>query len=150
MKWPTLRTLPSMIKKRWPIAWATGKESVIRPPPSPRVVQYTRTLKVRIIHCLFLLIYATPNGLSKKWMRISCRFATGASEIGCYWIQTSSSKLHEFHLSLLGKYISPVKLARDLGVMLDPNLTFDNHITTTVLECIARLAQIDLVKPAFR
>ena len=36
-----------------------------------------------------------------------------------------TSKLHEFHLSLLGKDISPVQSARDLGVILDPNLTFD-------------------------
>ena len=34
---------------------------MIRPPPSPRVVQYTRTLTVRIIHCLFLLIYIVPE-----------------------------------------------------------------------------------------
>ena len=57
-----------------------------------------------------------------------------------------TSKLHEFHLSLLGKDISPVQSARDLGVSLDPNLTFDNHITTSVPECIARLAQINRVK----
>ena len=38
--------------------------------------------------CLFLLIYTTPNGLSKKWMKISRTCATGASEIGYYWIQT--------------------------------------------------------------
>ena len=57
-----------------------------------------------------------------------------------------TSKLHEFHLSLLGKDISPVQSARDLGVILDPNLTFDNHITTSVPECIARLAQINRVK----
>ena len=56
------------------------------------------------------------------------------------------SKLHEFHLSLLGKDISPVQSARDLGVILDPNLTFDNHITTSVSECIERLAQINQVK----
>ena len=48
-----------------------------------------------------------------------------------------TSKLHEFHLSLLGKDISPVQSARDLGVILHPNLTFDNHITTSVSECIA-------------
>ena len=36
--------------------------------------------------------------------------------------------------------------ARDLGVILDPNLTFDNHIMTSVSECIARLAQINQVK----
>ena len=57
-----------------------------------------------------------------------------------------TSKLHEFHLSLLGKDISPVQSARDLGVILDPYLTFENHITTSVSECIARLAQINRVK----
>ena len=58
-----------------------------------------------------------------------------------------TSKLHEFHLSLLGRDISPVQSARDLGVILDPNLTFDNHIlTTSVSGCIARLAQINRVK----
>ena len=31
-------------------------------------------------------------------------------------------------------------------MILDLNLTFDNHITTSVLECIARLAQINWVK----
>ena len=57
-----------------------------------------------------------------------------------------TSKLHEFHLSFLEKDISPVQSARDLGVMLNPNLTFDNHITTTVSECIAHLAKINRVK----
>ena len=36
--------------------------------------------------------------------------------------------------------------ARDLGVIFDPNLTFDNHITTSLSECIARLAQIKRFK----
>ena len=57
-----------------------------------------------------------------------------------------TSKLHEFRLSLLGKDISPVQSAKDLGVILDSNLTFDDHIKTTVSECIARLAQISGVK----
>ena len=57
-----------------------------------------------------------------------------------------TSKLHEFRLSLLGKDIFPVQSAKDLGVILDSNLTFDDHIKTTVSECIARLAQINRVK----
>ena len=57
-----------------------------------------------------------------------------------------TSKLHEFHLSLSGKDISPVQSASDPGVILDPNLTFDNNITTSVSECIAGLAQINRVK----
>ena len=43
----------------------------------------------------------------------------------------------------MGKDISPVQSAKDLGVILDPNLTFDTDITTTVSECIAHLAQIN-------
>ena len=57
-----------------------------------------------------------------------------------------TSKLHEFHLSLLGKDISSAQLPRDVGVILDPNLTFDNNITTSVSECIARPTQINRVK----
>ena len=57
-----------------------------------------------------------------------------------------TSKLHEFRLSRLGKDIFPVQSAKDLGVILDPNLSFVDHITTTVSECIARLAQISRVK----
>ena len=36
-----------------------------------------------------------------------------------------TSKPHECHLSFLEKDISPVQSARDLGIILDPNLTFD-------------------------
>ena len=54
-----------------------------------------------------------------------------------------TSKLHEFRLSLLGKNFFPVQSAKDLGIILDPNLTFDDHIKTTVSECIARLAQLN-------
>ena len=55
-------------------------------------------------------------------------------------------KLHEFRLSLLGKDNSPVQSAKDLRVILDSNLTFEDHIKTTVSEYIARLAQICRVK----
>ena len=108
-------------------------------------------------NCWFLSINTTPYGLSKKWMKISCRYAAGASEIGYYWIQTCNTKLivfgsqqmtwklYESHLSLLRKDISPVQSAKDLGVILDPNLTFDTHYDHSVRmsECIARLAQIN-------
>ena len=91
-------------------------------------------------------------------MKISCRYAAGASEIGYYWIQTCNtkliffgsqqmtSKLYEFHLSLLGKDISSVQSVKDLGVILDTNLAFDTHYNHSVRmsECIAHLAQINV------
>ena len=38
---------------------------------------------------------------------------------------------------------------KDLGVILDNNLTYDDHITKTVSSRFSRLAQINRVKPAF-
>ena len=40
----------------------------------------------------------------------------------------------------------PVQSAKDLGVILDSNLTFDDHIKTTASECVARPAQISRIK----
>ena len=39
-----------------------------------------------------------------------------------------TTKVNDFRLSLLGKELEPVTVARDLGVMLDANLTFNEHI----------------------
>ena len=36
--------------------------------------------------------------------------------------------------------------AKDLGMILDLNLTFGDHIKTTVSECIACIAQFSCVK----
>jgi len=52
-------------------------------------------------------------------------------------------KLRDFTLSLLGKDLVPVQAAKDLGVTLDPHLTFNDH---TVSSCMSRLGQINRVK----
>ena len=75
--------------------------------------------------------------------RFGNRLLLNPDKIIVFGSRQMTSKPHECHLSFLEKDISPVQSARDLGVILDPNLTFDNNITTTVSECIARrLAQI--------
>ena len=61
----------------------------------------------------------------------------GKTKLIVFGSRQMTSRLHEFHLPLLGNDISTVQSARDLGVSLDLNLTFDNP-TTTVSECIAR------------
>ena len=52
-------------------------------------------------------------------------------------------------LLFLGKQFAPVEAARDLGVILDTSLTFDDHITATVASCMSRLGQISRVKHCF-
>ena len=55
------------------------------------------------------------------------------------------SKVEGLHLSL-GRELIPAKSAKHLGVILDPNLTYEDHLTTTVSTCMSRLDQINRVK----
>ena len=56
------------------------------------------------------------------------------------------AKVSDFRLRLMGKELIPVKSAKDLGVILDPSLSFDDHIVKTVSSCMSSLAQINCVK----
>ena len=53
------------------------------------------------------------------------------------------NKAQNFLANLLGKEIKPVASAKDLGVVLDPILTYNNHPGSTVSSCMARLGQIN-------
>ena len=52
-------------------------------------------------------------------------------------------------LTFLGKTLSPVTSAKDLGVILNPNLTYNAHISQLVSSCLAKLVQISRVKHSF-
>ena len=58
-------------------------------------------------------------------------------------------KLQHITLSLLGKDLLPSKTAKDLGVLLDPHLSYNNHIIKTVSSYMSALGQINRVKHAF-
>ena len=60
-----------------------------------------------------------------------------------------TAKVSDFRLFLLGKELEPVKAARDLGVTLDSNLTYNEHTVSTVSSCMSRLGQINRVKHIF-
>ena len=59
------------------------------------------------------------------------------------------SKVEDFRVTLLGKEITSATVAKDLGVVLDPCLTYNDHIASTVSSCMARLGQINRVKTCF-
>jgi hypothetical protein len=52
-------------------------------------------------------------------------------------------------LSLLGKDIIPVFSVKDLGVILDSHITYNEHIKRLVSSCTAKLCQINRVKGSF-
>ena len=60
-----------------------------------------------------------------------------------------TAKVNYFRLSLLGKELELVKAAKDLGVILDTNLTFKEHIVATVSSCMSQLGQVNRVKHVF-
>ena len=55
-------------------------------------------------------------------------------------------KLPPISLSFLGKTISPVPFAKDLGVYIDQCLTYDVHISKTASSCMNQLVHIRRIK----
>ena len=55
----------------------------------------------------------------------------------------------DFHVSLLGKKVTPSPSARDLGLQVDCTLSYDDHVTQTVSSCIGSICQINRVKHLF-
>ena len=49
-------------------------------------------------------------------------------------------------ISILGKEITPVPVARDLCVFIDQYLTYDEHLTQTAAKCLCKLVQINRIK----
>ena len=59
------------------------------------------------------------------------------------------TELGDLKISLLGKELLPVPSGKDLGVILNNNLTYHDHITKAVSSFFSRLAQINRVQQAF-
>ena len=56
------------------------------------------------------------------------------------------SKIKDFRLTLLGKEPLPVDSVKDLGVVFDSKLSFNDHIIKAVSSCMSALGQISGVK----
>ena len=56
---------------------------------------------------------------------------------------------NDMSLNFLNKTIVPVTSISDLGIILDRNLTYNEHITQLSSECMAKLCQINRVKHCF-
>ena len=49
-------------------------------------------------------------------------------------------------VKLLGKEIKPVTVAKGLGVLIDSSLSYNEHVTKTVSNCMYRLIRINRIK----
>ena len=55
-------------------------------------------------------------------------------------------KLPPVSISLLGKEKTPVSVAKDLGVLIDQSLTYNDHVAKTTSDCLFKLKQISGIK----
>ena len=55
----------------------------------------------------------------------------------------------DMSINFLNEVITPVSIAKDLGMTLDSYLTYDQHITNLVSSCMNCLCQINRVKKCF-
>ena len=58
-------------------------------------------------------------------------------------------QLPDFTITLCGKPISPIPVAKDLGVFLDQCLSYNEHIRKTVASCMNKLIQINRINHLF-
>ena len=59
------------------------------------------------------------------------------------------SKLPHFTVPFLGQELTPASSAKDLGIILDSNLTFTEHISTVPSSLLSSLCQISRVRHRF-
>ena len=55
-------------------------------------------------------------------------------------------QLPTISVRILGKEITPVTVAKDLGIYIVQSLTYNDHITKTVSTCLYKLIQINRIK----
>ena len=63
--------------------------------------------------------------------------------------QMTNSLPTDFKLDFLSKQITPSSSGKDLGVVIDSHLTYDDHIDSIVSSCMGKLSQISRVKDNF-
>ena len=76
-------------------------------------------------------------------------FNPGKTKLMVFGSRQMRAKLQFHSLPFMGKDIVPTDTAKDLDVILDSNLTYDEHIIKTASSCMSRLGQINRVKHVF-
>ena len=85
--------------------------------------------------------------------RLPPKFSSLTHDLGNLkqWLDSRpfKSRLVIPNLTFMGRELIPEHTAKDLGVILDNNLTYDEHITKTVSSCMSCLGQINRTKHVF-
>ena len=97
------------------------------------------------------MLIPTYNRFAIQWFFDNCLMLNpDKTKLMVFGSRGMSSKLLDLKLSQLTKDIHPAPSVRDLGVISDPTLSFDNrHISTVVSSCMSKLSQISRIRFVF-
>ena len=73
----------------------------------------------------------------------------GKTKLMVFGSKQSRSKLDNFCVPFMGRDLVPEHTTKDLGVTLDSNLTFGEHVIETVSSCMSLLGKISRTKHTF-
>ena len=100
---------------------------------------YSENLKVSFspkVPIQIFLIYSVQFAGNNPSLKFACQ--VGVPQL--------LQKLSSFNIRLLDKELTPVPVVKDLGVHLDACLSYNEHITKTVSNCLLKLKQINRIK----
>ena len=82
-----------------------------------------------------------------SWMS-SNRLRLNPSKNELIWLRTSRRLLHceGFNMTVCGAYFRPVECVRDLGVLIDSNMTISNHVNNVAGICFYQLRQLRIIR----
>ena len=116
--------------------------------PSLRSIEWLILTFNKFVEC--------PTSDSRYWFLLNFEICSVPLALGCklsklmlFGSRQMRAKLQFHSLPFMGKDIVPSDTAKDLGVILDSNLTYDEHIIKTASSCMSRLGQINRVKHVF-
>ena len=82
-----------------------------------------------------------------SWMS-SNRLQLNPSNTELIWLGTSRRLLHcnGFNMTVCGADVRPVECVRDLGVLIDSNMTLSNHVNNVAGICFYQLRQLCIIR----
>ena len=106
-------------------------------------LEQIRNLSCNLLQCLTLALVISNN------YKISCLLIQTKSKLSLFGTKQLLSGVPDIRVPFLGQHLIPVPSVKDLGIILDSNLTVNEHINTLTLSLISTQWQISRVRHLF-
>ena len=106
---------------------------------------HPRTLTPAWLKSPKIFVLSPPGALL-----ISYSLILGKPNLILFGMRQLLSKILDVRVPFLSQNLAPVPLVKDLGIILDSNLTFNEHVKTLTSSLISSMCQISKVRHLFQ